>query len=81
MAFWRRIWQRDSAEALAACTALDVGTEFAKALVFDIDAEGHGTVSSTLVQLSWGLPEPPRLLHAAGRPCVTPYQDLSTLIA
>jgi cell division protein FtsA len=44
MAFWRRIWQRDSAEALAACTALDVGTEFAKALVFDIDAEGHGTV-------------------------------------
>ena len=44
MAFWRRIWQRDAAEALAACTALDVGTEFAKALVFDIDAAGHGTV-------------------------------------
>jgi len=44
MAFWRRIWQRDSADALAACTALDVGTEFAKALVFDIDAAGHGTV-------------------------------------
>ena len=44
MAFWRRIWQRDSADALAACTALDVGTEFAKALVFDIDPSGHGTV-------------------------------------
>src|SRR6478609_5959146 len=44
MAFWRRIWQRDSTDALAACTALDVGTEFAKALVFDIDASGHGTV-------------------------------------
>ena len=44
MAFWRRIWQRDGEEALAACTALDVGTEFAKALVFDIDGAGHGTV-------------------------------------
>jgi len=32
MAFWRRIWQRDGEDALAACTALDVGTEFAKAL-------------------------------------------------
>jgi hypothetical protein len=42
---------------------------------------GHGTVSSTLIQLSWGLPEAPRLLHAAGRPCVTPYQDLSALLA
>ena len=44
MAFWRRIWQRDGDQALAACTALDVGTEFAKALVFDIDPDGHGTV-------------------------------------
>jgi cell division protein FtsA len=44
MAFWRRIWQRDGAESLAACTALDVGTEFAKALVFEIDDEGQGTV-------------------------------------
>ena len=44
MAFWRRIWQRDSSERLAACTALDVGTEFAKALVFEIDDDGHGTV-------------------------------------
>src|SRR6478609_2898811 len=44
MAFWRRIWQRDEDEGLAACTALDVGTEFAKALVFEIDDTGHGTV-------------------------------------
>jgi cell division protein FtsA len=44
MAFWRRILQRDSAESLAACTALDIGTEFAKALVFEIDDNGHGTV-------------------------------------
>jgi cell division protein FtsA len=44
MAFWRRIWQRDGSEGLAACTALDVGTEFAKALVFEIDDEGLGTV-------------------------------------
>jgi cell division protein FtsA len=44
MAFWRRILQRDGGESLAACTALDIGTEFAKALVFDIDDDGHGTV-------------------------------------
>src|SRR5512134_145495 len=44
MAFWRRIWQRDGEESLAACTALDVGTEFAKALVFEIGDDGHGTV-------------------------------------
>src|ERR1700686_2364743 len=44
MAFWRRIWQREQEAALVACTALDVGTEFAKALVFEIDDEGHGTV-------------------------------------
>ena len=42
MAFWRRIWQRDGADSLAACTALDVGTEFAKALVFEIDDAGAG---------------------------------------
>jgi cell division protein FtsA len=36
----RRLWTRDpGGEALTACTALDVGTEFAKALVFEID--GH----------------------------------------
>ncbi len=44
MAFLRRFWQRDEGEQLAACTALDIGTEFAKALVFDIDASGRGVV-------------------------------------
>ncbi len=44
MGFLRRFWQRDGGQQLAACTALDVGTEFAKALVFEIDAQGHGTV-------------------------------------
>ena len=44
MTFWRRILQRDGRDALAACTALDVGTEFAKALVFEIDDDGRGTV-------------------------------------
>jgi cell division protein FtsA len=44
MAFWRRIWQRDGQDVPAACTALDVGTEFAKALVFEIDSGGHGTI-------------------------------------
>src|SRR3954469_9197814 len=44
MTFWRRIWQRGQDGALAACTALDVGTEFAKALVFEIDDHGHGTI-------------------------------------
>src|SRR5215475_2818323 len=44
MAFLRRIWNRDEAPALAACTALDIGTEFAKALVFEIDETGYGTV-------------------------------------
>src|SRR5512140_3209263 len=44
MAFLRRIWNRDDEPAPAACTALDIGTEFAKALVFEIDDAGHGTV-------------------------------------
>ncbi len=44
MAFWRRIWGREQESALAACTALDIGTEFAKALVFEIDESGMGTV-------------------------------------
>jgi cell division protein FtsA len=44
MTVLRRIWNRDTApDALTACTALDVGTEFAKALVFDID-NGKGMV-------------------------------------
>ena len=44
MAFWRKIWGREEESALAACTALDIGTEFAKALVLEIDANGCGTV-------------------------------------
>src|SRR6187401_3213964 len=44
MAFLRRIWSRDGAATPAAATALDIGTEFAKALVFEIDEAGHGTV-------------------------------------
>jgi cell division protein FtsA len=44
MAFLRRIWNRDEEPSLAACTALDVGTEFAKALVFEIDDAGRGVV-------------------------------------
>jgi cell division protein FtsA len=40
----RRLWTRESsAEGLTACTALDIGTEFAKALVFEIE-DGRGTV-------------------------------------
>jgi cell division protein FtsA len=40
----RRLWTRDAtAEGLTACTALDIGTEFAKALVFEIEG-GRGTV-------------------------------------
>jgi cell division protein FtsA len=38
------MWQRDGESALVSCTALDVGTEFAKALVFEIDDHGHGIV-------------------------------------
>src|SRR3954452_20797489 len=45
MAFWRRIWQRDGEGAPSACSALDVGTEVAKALVFEIDEHGRGIVS------------------------------------
>jgi len=44
MTVLRRFWTREGeAESLSACTALDVGTEFAKALVFDIDG-GIGRV-------------------------------------
>jgi cell division protein FtsA len=43
VAFWRRLLQRDEGAATA-CTSLDIGTEFAKALVFEIDREGHGIV-------------------------------------
>ena len=44
MAFWRRIWGREEGSALAACTALDIGTEFVKALVFEIGEGNMGTV-------------------------------------
>jgi cell division protein FtsA len=45
MAFLRRLWGRaEGEESLTACTALDVGTEFAKALVFDIEEGGRGVV-------------------------------------
>jgi len=44
MAFWRRFLARDEGAPLAACTALDVGTEFAKALVFEINERGEGVV-------------------------------------
>jgi cell division protein FtsA len=44
MAFLRRLWGREGEESLAACTALDIGTEFAKALVFEIDEGGRGLV-------------------------------------
>jgi cell division protein FtsA len=44
MAFLRRLWNRDQTSPPAACTALDIGTEFAKALVFEIDDAGRGMV-------------------------------------
>ncbi len=44
MANLRRLWTRDGRERLDACTALDVGTEFAKALVFEIDETNLGIV-------------------------------------
>src|SRR5438874_2977339 len=45
MTLLRRLWGRDGTqEALTACTALDVGTEFAKALVFEIDEDNRGLV-------------------------------------
>src|SRR3954451_11979303 len=44
MSFLRRMWGRGDGQVPAACTALDIGTEFAKALVFEIDDAGHGTV-------------------------------------
>jgi cell division protein FtsA len=44
MAFWRRFLQRAETDKIGACTALDVGTEFAKALVFDVGDDGKATV-------------------------------------
>ena len=44
MTLLRRLWQREDQEPLTACTSLDVGTEFAKALVFEIGDNRTGTV-------------------------------------
>jgi cell division protein FtsA len=44
MAFLKRLWQGQTDGHLPAVTALDVGTEFAKALVLDIAEDGKGTV-------------------------------------
>src|SRR2546427_13113760 len=44
MTILRRLWSRDGQRALTACTALDVGTEFAKALVFEIGDDRRATV-------------------------------------
>jgi len=45
MTLLKRLWSgRDGVEPLTACTSLDVGTEFAKALVFEIGDDSHGTV-------------------------------------
>ena len=44
MSLWRRILRRDGEAVNAAATALDVGTEFAKALVFEIDDDGTAVV-------------------------------------
>jgi cell division protein FtsA len=44
VAFWRRLLRRPTESAPAACTSLDVGTEFAKALVFEIDDQDRGVV-------------------------------------
>jgi cell division protein FtsA len=44
MDFLRRLWGSEAEEPLTACTALDVGTEFAKALVFEVRDDGVGIV-------------------------------------
>ncbi|MBA3307073.1 MAG: rod shape-determining protein [Chloroflexi bacterium] len=44
MAFWRRFLQREETDPVAACAVLDVGTEFAKALVLEIDGAHSGVV-------------------------------------
>jgi len=46
-----------------------------------LHADGHGTVSSSLVEMSWANPSRARFQYATGRPCVTPFQDLSSLLA
>ncbi|MGH7726460.1 MAG: NRDE family protein [Candidatus Eiseniibacteriota bacterium] len=44
-----------------------------------LHADMHGTVSSSLLHVLWDDPRATRYLHAAGKPCVTPYQDFSTI--
>ena len=44
MAFWRRFLPQAVDEGTAGCTALDVGTEYAKALVFEVEEDGGGVV-------------------------------------
>jgi cell division protein FtsA len=44
MDFLRRLWGSEAEDPLTACTALDVGTEFAKALVFEVREDGVGVV-------------------------------------
>jgi len=44
-----------------------------------LHADPHGTVSSSLVQLDWGS-RATRYLHAPGKPCSTPFQDLARLL-
>jgi uncharacterized protein with NRDE domain len=44
-----------------------------------LHAEAHGTVSSSLIRSVWGDPSGTRYLHAAGKPCETPFEDLSPL--
>ncbi|HET9680837.1 MAG TPA: cell division FtsA domain-containing protein [Candidatus Limnocylindrales bacterium] len=45
MTILRRLWSgRDGTESLTACTSLDVGTEFAKALVFEVGDDRRGIV-------------------------------------
>ncbi len=44
MAFLKRLWGGEPVERVPAVTALDVGTEFAKALVLEVGDDGRGTV-------------------------------------
>lgn len=43
-----------------------------------LHADPHGTVSSSLLHVDWAQGST-RYLHAAGKPCSTPFQDLSRL--
>lgn len=44
-----------------------------------LHADPHGTVSSSLVELDW-TSGATRYLHAPGKPCSTPYQDLGRIL-